>query len=80
MGIPFGRYDLKSHTGQRVGLCGRHFYYRNVQIEIGKMLCYSKGNHGKGAVLNRYMNQGAPWHWHKAVELFYVESEESVCC
>ena len=26
------------------------------------------------ADLNRYMALGAPWHWHKAVELFYVES------
>lgn len=26
------------------------------------------------AELDKYVGRSAPWHWHKAVELFYMES------
>ena len=25
-------------------------------------------------LMDRYVNHGAPWHWHRAVELFHMES------
>lgn len=28
------------------------------------------------AELNRYRESGVPWHWHGAVEIFYMESGE----